>query len=358
MHYIYIQIATSTVSVDSRNCPYDGDLTAVKSWRITIFNQSLPVPHNDVFQGDTDGAECQWQIEADEDDHIVRLRFPTFHLKNSTGDNTEDCVFIYDGSGDTDTLIQKLCDRMPETVYNSTGQNLTVVFQQGSQGGWRWMTLNYTMEAPAIDERNVFWSTTVGRILSFGIVIVIFGFFSYFFRACREGSGRGSCLGDMCQRLGEMVACCLKAVRDCWNRCTSLFKPRLPPGTSNSVAANVSVSRSADADIVTISAAGDSVSTHRSALSSSGTESSAETELQAPPSYSSIFSTPPAYDAGGDGAAASAPSTTYSPARSSALQPGGASPPPPPPVDNAAPPSYELPEPPSYDSLFENGSRA
>ena len=55
-------------------------------------------------------------------------------------------------SVDNDQLIQTICDRSPEPVYNSSGKYLTVAFRQGTQGGRRWFSMNYTMVEPVDSE--------------------------------------------------------------------------------------------------------------------------------------------------------------------------------------------------------------
>ena len=41
--------------------------------------------------------ECKWVVEAVENSKIVRLSFPSFHVKNSSTRHTADCVAVYDG---------------------------------------------------------------------------------------------------------------------------------------------------------------------------------------------------------------------------------------------------------------------
>ena len=53
---------------------------------------------------------------------------------------------------DLDDLIAELCDRMPEAVYNSTGRDMTVVFEQGEISGLRWFTMNFTAIKPSKSE--------------------------------------------------------------------------------------------------------------------------------------------------------------------------------------------------------------
>ena len=102
---------------------------------------------------------------------------------------------------------------------------------------------------------------------------------------------------------------------------------------------------------------------HRSVSGDLASGASAEIDMRAPPpDYSSVWSSPApansesqAEDAGNE----VTPPPHYASVRFSSATPDPLAPstlPPPPPDDRAAPPSYELPEPPSYDSLFSSNN--
>ena len=231
---------------------------------------------------------------------------------------------------------------------------------------------------------DTFWSSTVGRIFSFVFIIIIFGFFSFVLKSCKNG-GSASCLDEICDCLRHGLRTCQRGISYCVARCTNVFKSQTGGSESASTRAEAEFSRSRaseddlsmSADIVTISLPQEQggVAPNYSGLfasngarrSSSG-GASTEVDVRAPPpDYSSVWSAsdPTPYPAAAsEGAADSggevAPPPNYSSVRfpSSAPDSMHSSVPPPPPDDSSAPPSYELPEPPSYDSLFNRSSTA
>ncbi|XP_076456561.1 uncharacterized protein LOC143290891 [Babylonia areolata] len=323
------------------NCPYDGELTARSTSSVTIFNQSLQDPYDRIFESYS-GLECSWKIEASDASKRVRLYFETFHLQNATSSHNGDCVAIYDGEyiwDGQDNLVQELCNRMPELMYNSTDKYLTVVFRQGGQGGRRWFSMNYTMVSAPDDNGDGFWSTTFGRILSFLIVIAIFSIFSFVFKAGRHGS-----LSDTCSGLCGFLGHCVRRVLGPGSRPSSQSTSQAVEGedantdivtisgsNGSTPAPNLSfLSADPAPDYTTVMARSASVSTL-----SEISDSVRPDEEDAAPDYDSVIS-----------------QSFHSHGQDLSQEPTLC----PPPDDDSAPPSYELPAPPSYDSLFNSSS--
>ncbi|KAL8575988.1 hypothetical protein ACOMHN_052006 [Nucella lapillus] len=224
---------------------------------------------------------------------------------------------------------------------------------------------------------NRFWSSTLGRILSFLIIIVIFSIFSFVFKAWRKGSVSDTC-GSCCEYVGRRVS----RVLQLGSRCSSLFKSQARAEDRSSrrgAPEGQRISRSdlraseaddADTDIMTISGFSSTpapdLSNRFPSHGSDHSSSSGRHMDDPPPDYSTVL-------------ASSIPSSTSSersdiaqhegdavpdynravaaaepwplPVDSQDLSPSAAVSPPP--DDGSAPPSYEPSAPPSYDSLFD-----
>ena len=207
-----------------------------------------------------------------------------------------------------------------------------------------------------------FWVTTAGRVVSIIIMIIVFGVFSFIFKSFRGGSSRGDSLCTAlfwCRRkVSRLTSCCKLQTR---------ISRSTPPDSARS---RSNTSRSAEGEeengdgIVTIShAGGPTTAGPNLSVYFSPAEAGPQDTHAPPPDYTSALSMPspaPREEQGEAERESPRPpdySSVTAPPVPDVESSSDPPPPPPPPDDQGAPPSYELPTPPSYDSLF-NSSRA
>ncbi|GFR95983.1 CUB domain-containing protein 2 [Elysia marginata] len=113
------------------------------------------------------GSNCRWLIISSHKEEVVELYFSDFRLKNASGTDKGDCLWIFDGPSLNDAKLLSVCSDTPQKKYVSSGREMLVLYERGDRQGDRGFKMTYV-------SKEVFSKATMIRIA--GIVgACIFG---------------------------------------------------------------------------------------------------------------------------------------------------------------------------------------